>query len=70
MTISNHDGKTNIFAKEPTMYISEEDMKSYVLQTYNEKAELWNSRTAMIGLAIGLVSKITTGSFFFFGLFN
>lgn len=70
MTVSNNDGKMNVFATEPQMYISPEDAEQYALQTHNEKAELWNSRAAMLGLAIGLVSKITTGSFFFFGFFN
>lgn len=60
----------NVFAKEPQMYVSEIDAERYALQTHNEKAEIWNSRAAMLGMAIGLISKITTGSFFFFGLFN
>jgi hypothetical protein len=70
MNHTNYDGKANIFAKEPPMYISEDDMKKYENQTHNEYAELLNSRLAMLGIAIGVISKITTGSFFFFGLFN
>jgi hypothetical protein len=70
MTVSNNDGKMNVFAKEPRMYVSLEDAEQYALQNHNEKAELWNSRAAMFGLTIGLVSKLTTGSFFFFGFFN
>jgi hypothetical protein len=70
MTISNEDGKINVFAKEPQMYVSAVDAERYALQTHNEKAEIWNARVSMVGMAIGLISKITTGSFFFFGLFN
>jgi hypothetical protein len=70
MTISESDGKTNVFAKEPRMYVSQKDAERYALQTHNERAEIWNSRLAMIGIMLGLISKITTGSFFFFGLFS
>jgi hypothetical protein len=70
MTVSHNDGKMNVFAKEPQMYVSPEDAEQFALQNHNERAELWNSRAAMLGLTIGLVSKLTTGSFFFFGLFN
>lgn len=54
-----------MFAKEPPMYY-----ENYGLQTHNERAEVLNSRFAMLGFAIGIISKITTGSFFFFNLFN
>lgn len=70
MTISESDGKTNVFAKEPSMYVSQEDADRYALQTHNERAEIWNSRLAMLGFMMGLISKLTTGSFFFFGLFT
>ena len=70
MTISKNDGKMNVFAKEPQMYITEEDMEKYEKQNHNEFAELLNSRLAMLGITIGVISKITTGSFFFFGFFN
>jgi len=66
MTVTtNERGEQNVFAKEPEMYY-----ENYGLQTHNEKAEILNSRFAMLGFAIGLISKITTGSFFFFNLFN
>jgi hypothetical protein len=66
MTVTtNERGEQNLFAKEPEMYY-----ENYGLQTHNEKAEILNSRFAMLGLTIGLISKITTGSFFFFNLFN
>lgn len=70
MTVSNNDGKMNVFAKEPQMYVTDEDMAKYEKQNHNELAEIVNSRAAMLGITIGLISKITTGSFFFFGLFN
>jgi hypothetical protein len=70
MTISELDGKTNVFAEEPTMYVTDEDAERYALQTHNERAEILNSRLAMLGFMMGLISKLTTGSFFFFGLFN
>jgi hypothetical protein len=67
MTITTDDrGKQNLFAKEPEMTYIE----NYGTQTHNEKAEILNSRFAMLGFAIGITSKITTGSFFFFNLFN
>jgi hypothetical protein len=67
MTVTTSDrGQQNIFAKEPEMTYVE----NYGPQTHNEKAEVLNSRFAMLGFTIGIISKITTGSFFFFGLFN
>lgn len=66
MTVTTSDrGQQNVFAKEPEMYYENNG-----LQTHNEKAEILNSRFAMLGFAIGIISKITTGSFFFFNLFN
>lgn len=66
MTIStNEQGQQNVFAKEPTMYISEEDMARYEEQTYAERAELANSRTAMVGVVLGLISYALTGKLFF-----
>ena len=66
MTITtNERGEQNIFAKEPKMYITEEDMQQNELETYAERAEIWNSRTAMIGVIAGLVSYALTGKIFF-----
>ena len=71
MTVTTEDGgRTNMYATEPRMYISETDAQSYSLETYAEKAEKLNGRTAMIGFAFALVSYATTGSVFFFGLFG
>jgi hypothetical protein len=59
MTITtNENGQQNLFAKEPEMYVSG-------TETYAERAELWNSRTAMIGVVAGLLSYALTGNLFF-----
>jgi len=58
-------GRMNIWAKEPTMYISKEDEAKYGLETYAERAEKANGRWAMIGLVSGFVSYALTGNFFF-----
>ncbi len=71
MTVTTEDGgRTNMWATEPRMYISETDAQRYGYETYAEKAEKLNGRTAMIGFAAALVSYATTGSVFFFGLFG
>jgi hypothetical protein len=69
MTVTkNEHGQMNMFAKEPQMYITEEDMARYEEQTYSEKAEIWNSRASMIGIVAGLISYALTGKLFF-GIF-
>tara|TARA_R110002124_G_scaffold123934_1_gene282850 strand:+ start:294 stop:512 length:219 start_codon:yes stop_codon:yes gene_type:complete len=71
MTVTtNEQGQQNLFAKEPRMYISETDAERYGLETYAEKAEKLNGRTAMIGFVAAVVSYATTGSIFFFGAFG
>jgi hypothetical protein len=66
MTVTtNERGQQNMFATEPTMYITEEDMSRYEEQNHNEKAELWNSRTAMVGVIAGFISYALTGHLFF-----
>ena len=65
-TTTDEFGRTNMFAKEPTMYITNEDMARYEEQTHNEKAEVWNSRAAMVGVVTGLISYALTGKLFFF----
>lgn len=66
MTVTtNEKGQMNLFAKEPTMYITEEDMARHEEQTYAEKAELRNSRWAMLGVIAGFVSYALTGNLFF-----
>jgi hypothetical protein len=66
--IQNEHGHQNVFAKEPTMYISDEDAQRYELQTHNEKAEIWNAYAAMLGFVAGIISYATTGKLFF-GMF-
>jgi len=65
MMTTNEYGQQNLFAKEPEMYITEEDKQKYEIETYAERAEIWNSRTAMIGVIAGLVSYALTGKLFF-----
>mgnify|MGYP003649050944 CR=1 FL=1 len=66
MTVTTNElNQQNLFAKEPTMYITEEDMEKYATETHAERAEIWNSRTAMIGVIAGLVSYALTGKIFF-----
>ena len=68
MTVTTNDrGQQNMFASEPTMYMTKEDLDRYGIESHNEKAEKLNGRTAMIGFVAGLISYVTTGSFFFFG---
>ena len=61
----NEFGQMNIFAKEPTMWMSKEDIERYGLETYAERAEKLNSRWAMIGIIAGFLSYSLTGNFFF-----
>ena len=71
MTVTTEDGgRTNMYATEPRMYISQTDAERYGYESYAERAEKLNGRTAMIGFAFALVSYATTGSVFFFGLFG
>lgn len=66
MTVTTSEqGQQNVFAKEPTMYITEDDMARYEEQTYAERAELSNSHWAMIGVVSGLISYALTGNLFF-----
>jgi hypothetical protein len=69
MTVTtNERGQQNMFAKEPEMYVSQSDAERYALETHAEKAEIWNSRTAMIGVVAGFISYALTGKLFF-GIF-
>ena len=68
MTVTtNERGQQNLFAKEQQMCISKTDAERYGYETYAEKAEKLNGRTAMLGFAAALLSYATTGSVFFFG---
>jgi len=71
MTVtSNEFGQQNMWATEPTMYYSKETMDRYGLETYAERAEKLNGRTAMLGFVAAVVSYATSGSVFFFGVFG
>ena len=71
MTVTTNDrGQQNLFAKEPQMYISQTDADRYGLETYAEKAEKLNGRTAMVGFVAAVVSYSVSGSVFFFGAFG
>ena len=71
MTVTTNDrGQQNLFAKEPQMYISQTDADRYGYETYAEKAEKLNGRTAMLGFVAAVISYATTGSVFFFGVFG
>jgi hypothetical protein len=66
MTVTKNEfGQMNMFAKEPAMYISDEDAAKYGMMTHNERAELANGRWAMLGLIAGIVSYAATGKLFF-----
>ena len=53
MTVTtNERGQQNLFAREPQMYISKTDAERYGYETYAEKAEKLNGRTAMLGFAL------------------
>ena len=71
MTVTtNERGQQNMFAKEPQMYVSMSEAERYGYETYAEKAEKLNGRTAMLGFIAALLSYATTGSVFFFGAFG
>ena len=66
MTVTTNDrGQQNMFAREPKMYISDEDAAKYGVMTHNVRAELANSRWAMLGFIAGIVSYVATGKLFF-----
>ena len=71
MTVTtNERGQQNMWATEPTMYMTKEDLDRYGIETYAERAEKLNGRVAMLGFAAAVVSYATTGSLFFFGAFG
>ena len=71
MTVTTEDGgRTNMYATEPRMYISETDAERYGIETYAERAEKLNGRVAMLGFVSAVVSYAFSGSVFFFGVFG
>ena len=71
MTVTTNDrGQQNMWATEPSMYMTKEDLDRYGIETHAEKAEKLNGRVAMLGFVAAIVSYATTGSVFFFGAFG
>ena len=71
MTVTTNEyGQQNMFAKEPQMYISKTDAERYGYETYAERAEKLNGRTAMLGFIAAVVSYTFSGSVSFFGAFG
>lgn len=64
-TTKNEFGQLNVFAKEPSMYMTKEDLERYGIEPYAEKAEKMNGRWAMIGIICGLISYAISDKFFF-----
>lgn len=58
----------NMFAKEPAMYMTKEDLERYGIEPYAERAEKMNGRWAMLGIVAGAISYAATGKLFF-GIF-
>ena len=66
MTVtSNERGQQILFAKEPKMYVSKSDAERYAYETYAERAEKLNGRTAMVGFFFAIFSYALTGNLFF-----
>lgn len=71
MTVTTEDGgRTNMYATEPTMYMTKESLDKYGIETYAERAEKLNGRVAMLGFVSAIVSYAVSGSVFFFGAFG
>ena len=66
MTVTKNEfGQMNMFAKEPSMYMTKEALERYGIEPYAEKAEKMNGRWAMLGIISGLISYAITGKLFF-----
>ena len=71
MTVTTNElGQQNLFAKEPQMYIDKTAAERYGYETYAERAEKLNGRTAMLGFVAAVISYAASGSVFFFGAFG
>ena len=62
---TNEHGQQNMWATEPTMYMTKESLDRYGIETHAEKAEKLNGRTAMMGFVAALISYAITGKLFF-----
>ncbi len=66
MTVTKNEfGQMNMWAKEPSMYMTKEDLERYGIEPYAEKAEKMNGRWAMVGIVAGAISYALTGHLFF-----
>ena len=65
MITKNEFGQQNMWAKEPSMYMTKEDLERYGIEPYAEKAEKMNGRWAMVGIVAGAISYALTGNLFF-----
>jgi hypothetical protein len=66
MTVTKNEfGQMNMFAKEPSMYMTKEDLERYGIEPYAEKAEKANGRWAMMGIVAGFLSYALTGNLYF-----
>ena len=66
MTVTtNEHGQNNMFAREPAMYMTDEDRERYGFESHAERAEKMNGRWAMMGFIAALLSYATTGKLFF-----
>ena len=66
MTVITEDGgRTNMYATEPQMYVDKTYVERYGLETHAERAEKYNSRAAMVGIAFGFLSYAITGNLYF-----
>jgi len=66
MTVTKNEfGQMNMFAKEPSMYMTKEDLERYGIEPYAVKAEKANARWAMLGFVAGVISYTLTGKLFF-----
>tara|TARA_S200002703_G_scaffold104919_1_gene91030 strand:- start:373 stop:591 length:219 start_codon:yes stop_codon:yes gene_type:complete len=71
MTVTTNEyGQNNMFAREPAMYMTDEDRARYGFESHAERAEKMNGRWAMMGFAAAVISYATSGSVFFFGVFG
>ena len=65
MTVTTNEyGQQNMFAKEPQMYVSKTDAERYGYESYAEKAEKLNGRTAMLGFVAALVTILLVVVYF------
>tara|TARA_B100000927_G_scaffold7719_1_gene6167 strand:- start:262 stop:468 length:207 start_codon:yes stop_codon:yes gene_type:complete len=65
MTVTTESGgRQNMYPTDVRPYIDE----SISYESYAKNAEKINGRWAMLGLVAGVISYVTTGNFFFFGL--